>query len=292
VSFIFFGDYQGQFEPFRDKWNLADLCPEGSPFMAEMTKGLHIRLEKYRRGTDLGLYKWFFGMYDTEEDVRELVVESRRRYPAACDEMKDPLVLCVSHNHRMRINAKQNARLAPVGSTFLEWEGIYNEVTDTTRWELTGTTMQPQSMHIWASSDGEKLDGIFLMGCPRGSGKQLVVQGVVYCVMGISETEVELQMLPEYCHGKKDERVSLPREEMCTQTRLSHAMCYYSIQGRTIKDRHIVLLDCNHHFFGVRNLIVGLSRATHGDYLHIGDNASERVFLGDRKEPRVRHRRP
>jgi hypothetical protein len=231
-------------------------------------------------------------MYDTEEDVRELVVKSRQKYPAACDEMKDPLVLCVSHNHRMRINAKQNARLAPEGSTFLEWEGIYNDVTDTTRWDLTGTTMQPQSMHIWASSDGEKLDGIFLMGCPRGSGKQLVVQGVVYCVMGISETEVELQMLPEYCHGKKDERVSLPREEMCTQTRMSHAMCYYSIQGRTIKDRHIVLLDCSHHFFGVRNLIVGLSRATHGDYLHIGDNASERVFLGDRKEPRVRHRRP
>ena len=88
-------------------------------------------------------------------------------------------MLCVSHNPRMRTNAKQNARLAPTGSTFLEWAGIYNKATDVTKWEFTGTTMQPQSMRIWASSDGEKLDGITLIGCPRGSGKQLVVQGVV-----------------------------------------------------------------------------------------------------------------
>ena len=181
-------------------------------------------------------------MYGKEE-AQGLVMESRRRYPAACDELSDPLVLCVSHNHRMRINARQNERLAPTGSAFMEWMGIHNEATEETRWELTGTTMQPQSMYLWASSDGEKLDGITLIGCPRGSGKQLVVQGVVYCVMDIGETHVEVQMLPEYCHGLKDEKVSIPREDVCTQLRLAHAMCYYTVQGRTIKDRHIVLLD-------------------------------------------------
>ena len=92
--------------------------------------------------------------------------------------------------------------------------------------------------------------------------------------------------------GRQDEKVSIPREEMCTQFRLAHAMCYYTVQGRTIKDRHIVLLDTDHHWFSVRHLIVGLSRATHGDWLHIGDNASERIFLGDRKESRVRQQKP
>ena len=152
--------------------------------------------------------------------------------------------------------------------------------------------MQPQSMYIWASSDGKKLDGILLIGCPRGCGKQLVVQGVVYCVMDIDETHAKVQMLPEYCNGCKDEEVSIPREDMCTQLRLSHAMCYYTVQGRTIKDRHIVLLDTSHKWFSVRHLIVGLCRATHGRFLHIGDNVSERIFLGDRKESRARQQKP
>jgi hypothetical protein len=220
------------------------------------------------------------------------VMESRHRYPAACDELSDPLVLCISHNHRMRINERQNKRVAPTGSDFLEWTGIWNSLVEETKWDLTGTTMQPQSMYIWASSDGQKLDGILLIGCPRGCGKQLVVQGVVYCVMNIDETHVKVQMLPEYCNGCKDEEVSIPREDMCTQLRLSHAMCYYTVQGRTIRDRHIVLLDTSHKWFSVRHLIVGLSRATHGDWLHIGDNVSERIFLGDRKESRARQQKP
>ena len=65
--------------------------------MAEMTNGLHIKLEKYRRGTDLGLYQWFFGMYDTEEDVRELVVRESAKIPGCLRRDEGPLgALCVS----------------------------------------------------------------------------------------------------------------------------------------------------------------------------------------------------
>ena len=67
---------------------------------------------------------------------------------------------------------------------------------------------------------------------------------------------------------------------MCTQLRMAHAMCYYTSQGRTIRDRHIVLLDTTHQLFSVRALIVALSRATHGSYLHVGDEQSEALFAG------------
>ena len=179
----------------------------------------------------------------------------------------------------MRANTIQNDRLAPVGATQL----VLPEDFD----ELTGTTMQPQDMKIWASSDGVKLDGITLIGCPRGSGKQFVVQGVLYCVMKITEEEIELQMLPDYCHGSKDEKLTIPIEEVCLQLRLSHAMCYYTIQGRTIRDRHIVLLDTDHRHFNVRALIVGLSRAPLGKYLHIGNSTSEGLFCGPRKHVQI-----
>ena len=54
---------------------------------------------------------------------------------------------------------------------------------------MCGTTMQPQSMHVWV--------GMELVGCPRGSGKQLTVQGVLYIVTAISEKALELEMRPE-----------------------------------------------------------------------------------------------
>ena len=134
--------------------------------------------------------------------------------------------------------------------------------------------MQPQSMYLWV--------GLELIGCPRGSGKQLTVQGVIYVVTAIAEDALELQMRPEYCRGAEDERVSVPLDEACAQLRMCHAMCYYTCQGRTVRDRHLVLLDTTHKHFSVRALIVGLSRATHGRWLHVGDDNSEALFGGER----------
>ena len=135
--------------------------------------------------------------------------------------------------------------------------------------------MQPQSMYVWV--------GLDLIGCPRGSGKQLTVQGVIYTVTGITEKHLELQMRPEYCtRGAGDATLLVPLEEACAQLRLCHAVCYYTCQGRTVRDRHIVLLDVRHPHFTVRALIVRLSRATHGRYLHVGDDNSEALFGGER----------
>ena len=69
-----------------------------------------------------------------------------------------------------------------------------------------------------------------------------------------------------------DETARVPLDQACTQLRLCHAMCYYTCQGRMVRDRHIVLLDTRHKHFSVRALIVDLSRATHGHYLHAGDD--------------------
>ena len=178
----------------------------------------------------------------------------------------DPLVLCVSHKKRMRVNARQNERLKPEGALLCEWQEEQN---------LCGTTMQPQSMYLWVGMD--------LIGCPRGSGKQLTVQGVIYTVTAICEDALELQMRPEYCtRGADDEKARVPLDEACTQLRMCHAMCYYTCQGRTVRDRHIALLDVRHPHFTARALIVGLSHATHGRYLHVGDENSEALFGGER----------
>jgi hypothetical protein len=279
AHFVFFGDFKGQFAPFIDRWNFKNVNWEWSPLMEGLSNGLRIEISTYRRGKDLELFNWFYGMYGQEE-VAGLVQESRERYAAACDPMCNPLVLTISHFHRREVNKIQNERLAPEGSIYCQWEGE----------DLVGATMQPQSMRIWPCASKDKLDGIHLIGCPRGSGKQFVVQGVIYCVMDITENEVELQMMPEYCHGAKDELVKIPIDEVCSQLRPTHAMCYYTMQGRTVKNRHMVLLDTDSMHFSVRALIVGLSRVEEGSFLHIGDSISQGLFVGERKVRQIDRR--
>ena len=174
---------------------------------------------------------------------------------ARCDPRCNPLLLCLSHKKRMRINARQNERLKPEGALHCVWAGK----------DLCGTTMQPQSMYLWP--------GLELIGCPRGSGERLTVQGVVDVVTAIVDGALELQMRPAYCHRAEDERIRVPLKEACAQLRMCHAMCYYTCQGRTVRDRDIVLLDTTHKNFSVRALIVGLSR---------GDDDSEALFGGER----------
>ena len=111
----------------------------------------------------------------------------------------------------------------------------------------------------------------------------IVVQGVLYLVADIQDEVVKLRMHEDYCRGEQDEEVEVPLGEVCGQLRLTHAMCYYTCQGRTVKGRHVLLVDTSHPNFSTRSLIVGLSRATHGRYLHVGDEQSERLFCGDRR---------
>ena len=282
ARFVYFGDFEGQFEPFRDRWN-AD-CAYANPLLHNLCNGLCVTLQTYRRGVDQALFDWYFGLYG-QTDVRSWVHESRLRYAAACDPMCNPLVLVISHNRRLRVNEIQNKRLAPENALECVWDLEEDE-------EHPGTTMRPQTMRIWV--------GIELLGSPRGANEQKVaqgqkgaqrqkgvqapkiVQGVIYTVTGITDTHLNLQMRPEYCHGAKDEKTTVKLEQVCEKLRLTHSMCYYTVQGRTLRDRHIVLLDTDHRHMSMRALIVGMSRATHGSYVHIGDEASEATFAGRR----------
>ena len=54
------------------------------------------------------------------------------------------------------------------------------------------------------------------------------------------------------------ETVELTHDEASKYLRLTYALTYASIQGRTIRNKHICLLDAsNPKFFTTRHLIVG-----------------------------------
>ena len=252
----------------------------------------HFHMEVYRRGKDQALYDWYKRLYlENDEDIARLVSETRRRYPLRITPLEAQTVLCISHAKRMIINARQNAAFAAAH----EARGMHTCHIEWTGEMLKGTTCQPQSLTIWK--------GIHLIGCPRGSGKAAlgVVQGVVYSVQHIAQDAVTLQMLPEYRHepitspdneenreqevvdvSSAKEEVTVPMGDLPAVMRLTHAMCYYTVQGRTFQD-HTVLLDTDHRHFSRRALIVGLSRATHGIFVHVATNEETDVFTGGRR---------
>ena len=76
------------------------------------------------------------------------------------------------------------------------------------------------------------------------------------------------------------ETVELSHNEASMYLRLTYALTYASIQGRTIRNKNICLLDTHHRrFFTTRHLIVGVSRATHGRYVHIPTETQEKAVL-------------
>ena len=61
--------------------------------------------------------------------------------------------------------------------------------------------------------------------------------------------------------------------------RPQHALVYANIQGRTMREKHIAMMDTSNSHFTVRHLIVATSRATHGKYVHLLNDEEEATVL-------------
>ena len=97
-----------------------------------------------------------------------------------------------------------------------------------------------------------------------GAGKsRKVLNGVLYIVERFTQEAVDLR--PHEDFKAKPVQVSL--REASDHLRLCYAAVYYSCQGRTLRDQHVMLLDTDHKYFTLRHLYVGASRVTHSRYL-------------------------
>ena len=79
--------------------------------------------------------------------------------------------------------------------------------------------------------------------------------------------------------NKIPKRIVLSHSEFACKLRLPYAGCYYTVQGKTYRDTHVVLLDTSHKRFDMRKLIVGMSRTTHGQYVHVATGLDEKKLL-------------
>ena len=77
----------------------------------------------------------------------------------------------------------------------------------------------------------------------------------------------------------REDAIELTYEETSRWLRLGYAITYYSVEGRTIPNRLILLLDTNNKYFNVRNLIVGLSRGPLGSMVKIPPRGAEEIWV-------------
>ncbi len=238
--FYIFGDCAGQFLPIQDQHRISQL--EGldrSDFIHSLTNGLRVEVKKYRRGGDMAHYNFVGGIYD--KDLGTALQEARERYP-----IRNPFngtTLCISHSSRVRYNAEVNARIAPPEHLCIEAST-----------KPSGGANQSQDMRVWV--------GIVLVALGT---HDVLKNGLRYKILTLPAGEVTTFSL----QGVNDDDVLLgepfevTRDTLASELRLTHAICYFSCQARTIKGP-LRLSDTRHHHFSIRHLIVGCGRAPEG----------------------------
>jgi hypothetical protein len=155
-------------------------------------------------------------------------------------------VLVVSHAARVRYNAEMNERLAPHDAQLIKAPEA-----------VVAGANQPQDMRVWP--------GLVLMAVCQSSHK-LLKNGLRYRVEELGAN------LTLRCIGdggeQRGEQFTLAVAEVAKSLRLTHAICYYSTQARTIHGP-LRLAQTSHRMFTLTHLIVGLGRGPCGDDIEV-----------------------
>ena len=238
------GDFAGQLLPITAQTDNFDYNKiADSDFMHDLCNGLRIDLTEFRRGPDLNHFGFMQSLYDPSLQLATAINNAKAFYPRS-DNRQPHYILVISHTNRLRINRATNEILARgrMDTQLLK----PSEVRPGSMANL------PQDMHVWP--------GIKLQACVK-QREQNIVYGLEYEILSTTDMTVQLRQLhPSGDAAKHGEPFELPHEETANKFRLQHALCYYTAQGRTLRDGLVICADTDHAMFSIRHLIVGIGR--------------------------------
>ena len=218
--------------------------------MHDLVNGLRIDLTKYRRGTDQRHFQSMVSLYDRSWPLEECVAAARARYPRT--DKAPQYVLVMAHKTRMRENRRINERLARERS-----DAVLLKAAHLPKGAMSN---MPQDMWLWA--------GLKLQSCVKDSNENPnVTNGFEYEVMRVTAHKMKLRKLHpsgDNVRHPPGSSFELPHGETALNMRLQHALCYYTAQGRTMRDGLVVMTDTNHRTFSRRDLITGSGRVGEG----------------------------
>ena len=300
VIFILVGDADGQRKPIFDKWqdSMNEHDIRQSQFIHELCGGLRLKLSVYRRGTDQLLFDRYTFIYrwaDVQSELPTAISEMTSRYPYDPFQGKFGMFFVMSHKKRILLNHALNYIKAQNNGPLL--------FLPAARYQQ-GMTMEAQDMLIWKGLDLLCYSRRYSKNSPvTGAvyvvedwdattvtvrlhddyiGESLLVTPTVAAIedeMGEADDEAEesdVEALDDEEPAQRPptdvrdgNKYRLSHKRASEVLRLQHALVYASIQGRTIKDTHIGLMDLDNPNFTMRDLITAMSRPTAGQYLHL-----------------------
>ena len=233
IKFLLLGDFR-QFPAIMDNFAGTPVQRElkHCQLLHDLTDGWHHELTENMR-SDPGIFDfltWLRVDEPREQSLAEALQAARERFPR---QGEPDVSLVISHAHRIRINARDNRRLAPPEAVTIEYPG-------------TGptTTNMPQTVRVWP--------GLKLIGA---GGR--VTKGIYVHVAEVGPEKIVLDGGDSFTHTA-----------LLKHTRLCHAITYASCQGLTLEGR-IFLCDTESPHFTLRHLYVGTSRATSSELLSV-----------------------
>ena len=254
--FVCMGDPDGQFLPISDQhWHEQLEGIDRSDFMHTLCRGLRVELHKFRRGGDMDHYVFVGGIsLKYGISLEDALDEARERYPA-CGNMFEGTTLVVDHRCRILVN-----------STVNRWQSAFHEHIVIEAGPVTrGMANILQDMRIW--------QGIVLMAVCKSTDAML--RNGLRCQVADwdadkapgGDAKVRLSRL-----GDDAQLISEPfevgRDVVAEKLHLTHALCYFSVQARTIRGP-LRLAQTDHEHFTLRHLIVGLGRAPDGSCVEV-----------------------
>ena len=262
------GDFQGQYLPIpdRDK-DLTDF--DKSPFMCNLVRGLHITMQKYRRGTDHAHFELVRSIYPSNDvSLEDALAQARDKYPARGQYLvhEHGTTICKTHRCRLRVNTYVNERLAATHTDAVKIEAVPLDKS---------IANQNQAMQIWP---GIVLNGYTTKG--KNGAHGFIKNGCRYRLQQFVEAGGEQKYEFVQISEERGETVSdvswkavgkpfvYSATEVSTNLRLSHAITAFSAQARTIYGPLRVAQTTLKHYT-LRDLIVCLGRAPEGSVVEV-----------------------
>ena len=311
VIFILVGDADGQRKPMFDRWqdamNAHDI--RDSRLLWDLCGGVRVHLTTYRRGEDEKLFKDYCALYkiaDRNELMPNVVQHGRIKYPLGDVAMCDHFFV-ITHRQRLKLNYLLNHHFAQQQTEVRFIPSIG---------EMKGVAMQPQAMIIWKglellcysrkyTKNSPVTGAVYVVESwdstkvtvtlhPDYEGKKITADAPANadpeaCENEDSEEEEEKEedadaLAPEAPEKTNDKREGtkyvLTFHRVSEILRLQHALVYAGVQGRTFREKHVGLMDLERvEFLGVRDMIVAMSRPTHGKFLHFLTEQEEAGFM-------------
>ena len=266
-KFVLFGD-MFQLPPILDKhrlelWSTLDK----SNFMHNLTNGLRIELNKFRRGTDRSHFEFVRSIkqYVHTNDVEKALALAKENYPKDCPPEHCDLILTTTNKTRIRVNELLNEYHSQFHNNILELECKSNN--------------GGQNMKIWKGIILQSAVTTYKNKKSQTNNSTRLRNACRYIVHDFDDDAIYIQQIDDkgqtqYINDTGETIIysdifDIELKEVCTNLRLSYASTYDSIQSATCYG-NIGLYETEKSNFTVRKLIVGLGRAQISSQISFG----------------------